>query len=110
MVVAIDRTSKSAVAKLVQKANMAAVAVLRAVVAALADCVQRVLTDNGIPVTTRKTEMYAMPQAFAIACAEHGIARRLAWVNRWPPSRRLRAIACQTNGRAYGLHDHGGDR
>ena len=60
---------------------MAAAAFLREVARALPYKVHTVLTDNGIQFTDRKKDRYAMPHAFGIACAEHGIEHRLTKVN-----------------------------
>ena len=85
--VAIDRTSKFAVAQLVHKANMqAARAFLEALVAAVPYRVEIVLTDNGIqfadlPKNRSGPTARLRRHPFDRACREHGIEHRLTKPN-----------------------------
>jgi len=82
MFVAIDRTSRFVVGKLVPKADkMPAAQFLREVVEELRYRVRSVLTDNGIQFTNRRKDRYAMANPFGITCAEHGIEHPLTKVN-----------------------------
>ena len=79
--VAIDRTSKFAFAKLVDKAGkMAAAQVLRDLIAAVPYRLHTVLTDNGIQFTNRKGDTFAMEHIFDRVCREHRIEHRLTKV------------------------------
>ena len=79
--VAIDRTSKFAFAKLVEKAGkMAAAQFLRDLIAATPYRLHTVLTDNGIQFTHRKGDVFAMEHIFKRVCREHGIEHRLTKV------------------------------
>jgi transposase InsO family protein len=85
--VAIDRTSKFAVAQLVHKANMqAARAFLEALVAAVPYQVEIVLTDNGIqfadlPKNRSGPTAKFRGHPFDRVCQEHGIEHRLTKPN-----------------------------
>ena len=85
--VAIDRTSKFAVAQLVHKANMqAARAFLEALVAAVPYRVEIVLTDNGIqfadlPKNRSGPTAKFRGHPFDRVCREHGIDHRLTKPN-----------------------------
>jgi transposase InsO family protein len=85
--VAIDRTSKFAVAQLVHKANMqAARAFLEALVAAVPYRVEIVLTDNGIqfadlPKNRSGPTAKFRGHPFDRVCREHGIEHRLTKPN-----------------------------
>ena len=85
--VAIDRTSKFAVAQLVHKANMqAACAFLEALVAAVPYKVEIVLTDNGIqfadlPKNRSGPTAKFRGHPFDRVCQEHGIEHRLTKPN-----------------------------
>jgi len=79
--VAIDRTSKFAFARLVEKAGkMAAAQFLRDLIAAVPYRLHTVLTDNGIQFTHRKGDAFAMEHIFNRVCREHGIEHRLTKV------------------------------
>src|ERR1700723_3605861 len=81
--VALDRTSKFAVAQLVHKANMqAARAFLEALVATVPYRVEIVLTDNGIQFADLPKNRSGPPPKFRShpfdrVCREHGIEHRL---------------------------------
>jgi len=85
--VAIDRTSKFAVAQLVDKANMqTACAFLEALVAAVPYRVEIVLTDNGIqfadlPKNRSGPTAKLRGHPFDRVCREHGIEHRLTKPN-----------------------------
>jgi len=85
--VAIDRTSKFAVAQLVYKANMqAARAFLEALVAAVPYRIEIVLTDNGIqfadlPKNRSKPTAMWRGHPFDRACRQHSIEHRLTKPN-----------------------------
>jgi transposase InsO family protein len=85
--VAIDRTSKFAVAQLVDKANMqTARAFLEALVAAVPYRVEIVLTDNGIqfadlPKNRSGPTAKLRGHPFDRVCREHGIEHRLTKPN-----------------------------
>lgn len=85
--VAVDRTSKFAFARLVEKAGkMAAAQFLRDLVAAVPYRIHTVLTDNGIQVTNRARDAHAFAHIFGRGCDEHGIEHRLTkgnhpWTN-----------------------------
>jgi transposase InsO family protein len=85
--VAIDRTSKFAVAQLVHRANMqAACAFLEALVAAVPYRVEIVLTDNGIqfadlPKNRSGPTAKFRGHPFDRVCREHGIEHRLTKPN-----------------------------
>ena len=76
--VAIDRTSKFAFTRLVEKAGkMAAAQFLRDLIAILPYRLHTVLTDNGIQFTNRACDVYAFEHIFGRVCLEHGIEHRL---------------------------------
>jgi transposase InsO family protein len=79
--VAIDRTSKFAFARLVEKAGkMAAAQFLRDLVAAVPYRLHTVLTDNGIQFSNRKCDTHAFEHIFDRVCREYGIEHRLTKV------------------------------
>jgi transposase InsO family protein len=79
--VALDRTSKFAFARLVDKVGkMAAAQVLRDVIAAVPCRLHTVLTDNGIQFTHRRGDVFAMEHIFSRVRREHGIEHRLTKV------------------------------
>ena len=83
--VAIDRTSKFAVAKLVDKANRkTAWEFLEAVLEAVPYKIHTILTDNGIQFCEQQRNRntpYARPMRFDIICATNGIEHRLTKPN-----------------------------
>ena len=85
--VAIDRTSKFAFTRLVEKAGkMAAAQFLRDLIAILPYRFHTVLTDNGIQFTNRACDVTAFEHIFDRVCREHGIEHRLTkikhpWTN-----------------------------
>ena len=85
--VAIDRTSKFAVARLVAKAGkMAAAQVLRDLIAAVPYRIHTILMDNGIQFTHRKRDLNAFGHIFDRVCRRHDIQHRLTkakhpWTN-----------------------------
>ena len=80
--VAIDRTSKFAVARLVESAGkMEAAQVLRDLIEAVPYRIHTVLTDNGIQFTARKQDIWDLRHIFDRVCDEHGIEHRLTKVN-----------------------------
>ena len=79
--VAIDRTSKFAFVRLVQKAGkMAAAQFLRDLIAAVPYRLHKVLTDNGIQFANRSCDTTAFEHIFGRVCREHGIEHRLTKV------------------------------
>lgn len=80
--VAIDRTSKFAFVKLVEKAGkMAAAKFLQEVVEAVPFRIHTVLTDNGVQFTNRAQDRYAFHHIFDRVCDENGIEHRKTKVN-----------------------------
>jgi len=85
--VAIDRTSKFAFTRLVEKAGkMAAAQFLRDLIAVLPYRLHTVLTDNGVQFTNRACDVYAFEHIFDRVCRENGIEHRLTklkhpWTN-----------------------------
>lgn len=80
--VAIDRTSKFAVAELHERATRPiAVEFLRHLIAAVPYKIHTILTDNGIQFANRATDRYAFPLLFDRICAKHGIEHRLTKPN-----------------------------
>ena len=80
--VGIDRTSKFAFARLVEKAGkMAAAQFLRDLIVATPYRLHTVLTDNGIQFTHRNSDVFAMEHIFSRVCREHGIEHRLTKPN-----------------------------
>ena len=79
--VAIDRTSKFAFVRLVQKAGkMAAAQFLRDLIAAVPYRLHQVLTDNGIQFANPSCDTAAFEHIFGRVCREHGIEHRLTKV------------------------------
>ena len=82
MLVAIDRTSKFAVARLVESAGkMEAAQFLRDLAKAVPFRIHTVLTDNGVQFTNRARDIYDSQYIFDRVCDEHGIEHRLTKVN-----------------------------
>jgi len=82
LLVAIDRTSKFAFARLVETAGkMETAQFLRDLAAAVPYRIHIVLTDNGIQFTNRKKDTYAFAHVFDRVCAENDIEHRLTKVN-----------------------------
>ncbi len=82
LLVAIDRTSKFAFARLVESAGkMEAAQFLRELVGAVPYRVHTVLTDNGVQFTPRKQDIWDCQHIFDRVCEEHGIEHRLTKVN-----------------------------
>ena len=80
--VAIDRTSKFAFTRLVEKAGkMAAAQFLRDLVAAVPYRLHTVLTDNGVQFTNHAHHTYAFHHIFDRVCDENGIEHRLTKIN-----------------------------
>ena len=80
--VAIDRTSKFAFVKLVEKAGkMAAAQFLRELIEAVPYAIHTVLTDNGVQFTNRASDRYAFHHIFDRVCDENGIEHRKTKVN-----------------------------
>jgi transposase InsO family protein len=85
--VGIERTSKFGYAELVERAGkLEAAQFLRNLIAAVPSRSQIVLTDNGIQVTNRLRDRYALDHIFARVCREHAIEQRLTkpkhpWTN-----------------------------
>ena len=80
--VAIDRTSKFAFTRLVEKAGkMAAAQFLRDLVAAVPYRLHTVLTDNGVQFTNHAHHTYAFHHIFDRVCDENGIEHRLTRIN-----------------------------
>ncbi|MBY0137917.1 IS481 family transposase [Paracoccus yeei] len=80
--VAIDRTSKFAFTRLVEKAGkMAAAQFLRDLVAAVPYRLHTVLTDNGAQFTNHAHHTYAFHHIFDRVCDENGIEHRLTKIN-----------------------------
>lgn len=80
--VAIDRTSKFAFVKLVEKAGkMAAAKFLREFIEAVPYKIHTVLTDNGVQFTNRACDRYAFQHIFDRVCEENGIEHRKTKVN-----------------------------
>ncbi len=79
--VAIDRTSKFAFVRLVQKAGKTAAAqFLRGLIAAVPYRLHKVLTDNGIQFANRSCDTTAFEHIFGRVCRGHGIEHRLTKV------------------------------
>ena len=79
--VAIDRTSKFAFVRLVQKAGkMAAAQFLRDLIAAVPYRIHTVLTDNGVQFANRSVDTNAFEHIFRRVCREHDIDHRLTKV------------------------------
>ncbi|MCP1550223.1 transposase InsO family protein [Methylorubrum zatmanii] len=82
MFVAIDRTSKFSIVRLVESAGtMEAAQFLRDLIMAVPYRIHIVLTDNGIQFTNRKKDTYAFAHIFDRICAENDIEHRLTKVN-----------------------------
>jgi transposase-like protein len=80
--VAIDRTSKFAVAELHERMTRSvAVEFLRRLIAAVPYKIHTILTDNGIQFANRSTDHYAFPLLFDRICTQHGIEHRLTKPN-----------------------------
>lgn len=85
--VGIDRTSKFAFVRLVEKAGkMNAAQFLRDLIAAVPYRLHTILTDNGIQFTNRKKDTYAFEHIFDRVCRENDIEHRLTkiahpWTN-----------------------------
>jgi len=80
--VAIDRTSKFAVAELHERATRpVAVEFLRHLLAVVPYRIHTILTDNGIQFANRPTDRYAFSLLFDRICAKHGIEHRLTKPN-----------------------------
>ena len=80
--VAVDRTSKFAFARLVESAGkMEAAQFLRDLIEAVPYRIHTVLTDNGVPFTRRKQDLWDGQHIFDRVCDEHGIEHRLTQVN-----------------------------
>jgi transposase InsO family protein len=79
--VGIDRTSKFAFIRLVEKAGkMAAAQVLRELIAAVTYRLHTVLTDNGVQFTNRSRDTCAFEHIFDRVCRDHEIEYRLTKV------------------------------
>ncbi len=82
MFVAIDRTSKFAFVRLVEKAGkMAATQFLRDLIEAVPYNIHTILTDNGIQFTNRSCDKHAGRHIFGRTCDENGIEHRLTKIN-----------------------------
>jgi len=82
LLVAIDRTSKFAFARLVPKAGkMAAAQFLRDLIEAVPYRIHTVLTDNGVQFANRQRDVHALAHIFGRVCREHDIEHRLTKVN-----------------------------
>lgn len=82
MFVAIDRTSKFAFARLVDKAGkLVAAQFLGDLIEAVPYKLHTVLTDNGVQFTDRSRERHADYQIFDRVCIENGIDHRLTKIN-----------------------------
>ena len=82
MFVAIDRTSKFAFVRLVEKAGkMAAAQFLRELIEAVPYKIHTILTDNGIQFTNRSCDKYAGCHIFGRVCDENEIEHRLTKIN-----------------------------
>ena len=80
--VAIHRTSQFAFARLVESAGqMEAAQFLRDLIEAVPYRIHTVLTDNGIPFTARKQDVWDCQHIFDRVCDEHEIEHRLTKVN-----------------------------
>ena len=80
--VAIDRTSKFALAHLHDNATRRVAGdFLWALIAAVPYRIHIVLTDNGIQFTARKQDIWDSTHIFDRVCEEHGIEHRLTQVN-----------------------------
>ena len=80
--VAIDRASKFAFVKLVEKAGKTAAAkFLQEVVEAVPFCIHTVLTDNGVQFTNRACDRFAFQHIFDRVCDENGIEHRKTKLN-----------------------------
>jgi transposase InsO family protein len=80
--VAIDRTSKFAIAELHERATRAnATEFLRRVIEAVPYKIHTVLTDNGIQFTNQDRQKYAFRHTFDRVCDEHEIEHRLTKIN-----------------------------
>ena len=80
--VAIDRTSKLALARLVESAGkMEAADFLRELIEAVPYRIHTVLTDNGVQFTARKQDIWDSRHIFDRVCDEHAIEHRLTKVN-----------------------------
>src|SRR5215210_9050921 len=78
LLVAIDRTSKFAFARLVESAGkMEAAQFLRDLIEAVPYRIHTVLTDNGVQFTRRKQDIWDSGHIFDRVCDEHGIEHRL---------------------------------
>ncbi|RWR27668.1 transposase, partial [Sinirhodobacter populi] len=79
--VAIDRTSKFAFVRLVQKAGkLASAQFLRDLIAAVPYRIHTVLTDNGVQFANRSVDTSAFEHIFGRVCREHDIDHRLTKV------------------------------
>ena len=80
--VAIDRTSKFVFVRLVESAGkMEAAQFLRDFIEAVPYRIHTVLTDNGVPFTSRRQDIYDSQHIFDHVCDESGIEHRLTKVN-----------------------------
>lgn len=100
--VAIDRTSKFAVAQLVEKADRkTAWEFLEQLLEAVPYKIHTILTDNGIQFAEQprnRNTVYSRPMRFGLICEANGIEHRLTKpsMDQWP-------------GRAHEPHHQGGD-
>ena len=108
--VAIDRTSKFAFVKFVEKAGkMAAAQFLRDVIAAVPYRIHTVLTDNGIQFTNRASDRHAFQHIFDRVCDENGIEHRMTKVNHpWTNGQveRMNRTIKEATVRRYHYADH----
>jgi transposase InsO family protein len=82
MFVAIDRTSKFAFVRLIEKpGKMAAAQFLRDLIKALPYKIHTILTENGIQFTNRACDKNAGVHIFDRVCNENGIEHRLTKLN-----------------------------
>lgn len=108
--VAIDRTSKFAFVRLVEKAGkMAAAQFLRDLIEAVPYRIHTVLTDNGVQFTNRSRDRSAFHHIFDRVCEENGIEHRLTKVNHpWTNGQveRMNRTIKQATVRRYHYADH----
>lgn len=108
--VAIDRTSKFAFVKLVEKAGkMAAAQFLRDVIAAVPYRIHTVLTDNGVQFTNRTRDHSAFQHIFGRVCSENDIEHRKTKVNHpWTNGQveRMNRTIKEATVRRYHYADH----
>ena len=111
--VAIDRTSKFAVAKLVDKANRkTAWEFLEAVLEAVPYKIHTILTDNGIQFCEQQRNRntpYSRPMRFDMICATNGIEHRLTKPNHpWTNGQveRMNRTIKEATVKRYHYHNH----